>query len=37
MNKLAAAAAFAACTLLAPFVFAQDNAAAIAELEAQEA
>ena len=34
MNKLAAAAAFAVCTLLAPAAFAQDNAAAIAELEA---
>lgn len=34
MNKFAAVAAFAACTLFAPAAFAQDNAAAIAQLEA---
>ena len=34
MNKFAAVAAFAVCTLLAPAAFAQDNAAAVAELEA---
>jgi len=34
MNKLAAVTALAFCVLLAPAVFAQDNAAAVAELAA---